>query len=64
MTDTIENRLLEQLQRCQEDQGRIEHKLDEIVNRLGSLEQVLSGLRRDFLRAEELRQQSTGSWII
>lgn len=45
--------ILEHLKRFQAGQDRIEHKLEEIVSRLGNLEISIAIMRRDFAHSEE-----------
>jgi phage shock protein A len=47
MPAEVENLLLEHLKRFQAGQDRIEHKLGELVTRVGQLEVSLAGLRTD-----------------
>ena len=53
MTEKGGNRILEHLKRFQMSHDRIEAKLGEIVTRIGSLERLVAGLRRDFGHSEE-----------
>ena len=46
MTDSVENPLLEHMKRFQSGLTRMEHKLDEVVGRIGQLEVSVAGLRR------------------
>ena len=53
MTENIESLLLEHVKRCQPSQERIERRLEEVVNRIGHLEESVAGLRRDFAHSDE-----------
>jgi uncharacterized coiled-coil protein SlyX len=53
MTENVENLLLEHMKRFQSGQDRIEHKLEELVNRIGHLEVSVAGLRSDLAHSDE-----------
>ncbi|WOO31814.1 hypothetical protein [Diaphorobacter limosus] len=51
--ENVENLILEHLKRFQAGQDRIEHKLDEVIARVGHIELGLAGVRRDLAHADE-----------
>ena len=53
MTTEIDNIILEHLKRFQASQDRTERKLDEHTQRLGRIEVVVAGLRRDMAHTDE-----------
>ena len=53
MPETVENHLLEHLKRFQASQDRIEHKLDDVVARVGELDVGIAALRRHCAHADE-----------
>ena len=53
MTESVENLLLEHMKRFQSGQNRIEHKLEEVVSRIGHLEVSLAGLRGDVAHSDQ-----------
>ena len=53
MTENIENLVLAHLKRFRPGQERIVRRLEEVVNRIGHLEESVAGLRRDFAHSDE-----------
>ena len=53
MTENIENLVLAHLKRFRPGQERIARRLEEVVNRIGHLEESVAGLRRDFAHSDE-----------
>ncbi len=53
MTDQTENLIIEHLKRFHAGQERIEHRLEEIVQRIGHVEMSVASLRKDFAHGEE-----------
>ena len=63
MTDNAENLLLEYLKRFQSGQDRIEHKLEEVISRLGNLEVSVASPRRDFGTPKKTQRPWASAWI-
>ena len=51
--ENVDNLMLEHMKRFQAGQERIEHKLAEMLTRLGHIEISLAGIRRDVAHSED-----------